>query len=166
MSIFQDAHTYLIISFLLMLVVLGKTVIKKMAGVLTTDIKKLESDFSSLEQRKIEAEKTIERLTKDLEEAGISIDKAVMAAKNEAALITKKASDEIDEVVQKKQKEYDVAIAKIRSSLSLELHNKIVDMTVKRLSGKLLEAADDRALHSHSIATSSDMIEELSSKRN
>ncbi|MDR0695700.1 MAG: hypothetical protein LBF56_02955 [Holosporales bacterium] len=161
MSIFQDVHTYLIISFVLMLGVLGKTICKRVTGSLSTDIRKLKSDIETLNQKKVEAEELIGHLAKDLETAKASIGKAVMAAESEAAAITKKASDEIDEIVRKKQKEYDNAVAKIRSGLSMELQHKIVDMTIKRIAGKLQDAAADRSIHSEIIEGSAQMLETL-----
>jgi F0F1-type ATP synthase membrane subunit b/b' len=141
--------------------VLIKVAYKRSSNVLQKNVDDIRISIENLEQKKIETENLIEQMTKSINTINANIEKAITTAEIEAAKITKKSTEEIDEIVKKKQHEYDIAASKIRASLSIELQNKIVNLTIKRMMQKLSEDKSNYDMQSRNMEISAKMIEEL-----
>ena len=164
MNVFQDVHTYLIISFVLMIVLLFKKGYKKLDDGLAKNVNDIKDKMSNLETRKREMNEQLENLRKELDDANSNIDKAVTKAEDKAKKMIEKAGSEINDIVQKKQKEYENTIERIRSGLSIELQNKIINLVVKDLAKKLQDVESNREIQNIGIENSTKMLEELVEK--
>ncbi|MDR2458579.1 MAG: hypothetical protein LBD43_00575 [Holosporales bacterium] len=161
MNVLQDIHTYLVVSFIGMVVVLWKLAYGKIKSSLNREVEDVRSRICALELRKKETELQLKQLNINLEEAAAEIEKSVIAAEEEARKITGKAAAKIAAIMETKQKEYDVAIARIRAGLMAELHNKVVSLVMAKLSERLQKSRDDRKLQNNAIDISMDMLEKL-----
>ncbi|MDR1365408.1 MAG: hypothetical protein LBJ42_02375 [Holosporales bacterium] len=164
-TILQDVHTYLILSFIGMLAILWKLAYRKVASSLNCEIDSIRTKISSLETRRKEAELQIKNLGASLEEATGEMEKSIAIAEEEARKITEKSTAKVAAIIAAKQKEYHSSIEKIRAGVMAELHNKIVELVINKLSEKLRESGNDRANQDRAIDVSTRMIEELVNER-
>ncbi|MDR1609447.1 MAG: ATP synthase F0 subunit B [Holosporales bacterium] len=165
MNVLQDIHTYLVVSFIGMIVVLWKLAYGKVRDSISSEVEDVRSRIHALELRKKETELQLKQLDINLKEAAAEIEKSVIAAEEEARRITEKSTAKIATIMETKQKEYDVAIAKIRAGLMAELHNKVVSLVMARLSERLEKSSDDRELQNSAIDISMKMLEKLVDER-
>jgi F0F1-type ATP synthase membrane subunit b/b' len=165
MNVLQDIHTYLMISFIGMVVVLWKLAYGKVRDSLSREVEDVRSRIHALEVRKKETELQLKQLDINLKEAATEIERSVIAAEEEARKITEKSTAKIAAIMETKQKEYDVAIAKIRAGLMAELHNKVVSLVMASLSERFKKSRDDRRLQNNAIDISMKMLEELVDER-
>jgi F0F1-type ATP synthase membrane subunit b/b' len=161
MNILQDVHTYLIISFIGTVVVLWKLAYGKVRDSLDREVEDVRSRISALELRKKETELQLKQLSIDLDGTAAEIEKSLAAAEEEARKITEKSTAKIAAIMGTKQKEYDMAVAKIRAGLMAELHNKVVSLVMASLSERLKKSHDDRKLQNNAIDVSMRMLEKL-----
>lgn len=164
MNIFQDIHTYLIISFILMVILIFKKGYKKFDNSLSKNVNDIKDKISNLENRKKEMNDQLEKLKKELIDVNSNIDIAITKAEDKAKKIIEMAGSEINDIVRKKQEEYASTIQKIKSGLSVELQNKIINLVIKDLAKKLQDVESNRKIQNIGIENSTKMLEELVEK--
>ena len=165
MTFWSDIHFYLVVSFILTVFFLFKYTHKKISDGLQAKIDDVKNAISSVEKRKKDAEDKLSKLKQDVAEVNDSFEKAIAAAEVEAKKIMERSGDVIASVIIQKELEYKEVVNKIRSSLSIELQNKIVDLAISNLEKSWRESENDRELHNINIENSVDMLEKLVEKR-
>jgi F0F1-type ATP synthase membrane subunit b/b' len=128
-------------------------------------VEDVRSRICALEVRKKETELQLKQLSISLDEAAAEVERSLAAAEEEARKITEKSTAKIAAIMETKQKEYDVAIAKIRAGLMAELHNRVVSLVMARLFERLKKSRDDRKLQNSAIDISMRMLERLVDER-
>lgn len=163
-SIFQNIHTYLVISFVVMLVFLFKFGYRKLDNQLNKDIENIKSTLSDLESKKIEANDQINQLKQELQTANDNILKAISNAEQKAKEITENSNKNIEKILKEKQSEYDASLKKIEQGYLIELKNKLVSLILKDLEEKLKEGKSSRELQNDLIENSIENLENLVEK--
>ena len=161
MSIISNVHTYLVISFLLTGWLIFKFAYQKLDARLSKDVNDIRDLLNGLDKKKSESEQQIKLLKNDLIEANDHINKTVSDAEQKAKKLTEKSHQEISNIIKLKQGEYDQAIKKMKSSMTVEMQNKLVDAVIKELVRKLQTARDDRDFQNTSIENSLEMLNNL-----
>ena len=165
MTFWSDIHFYLVISFILTVFFLFKYTHKKISDGLQIKIDDIKNAISSVEKRKKDAEDKLSKLKQDILEVNDDVEKAIAAAEAEAKKIMERSGDMIASVIIQKEVEYKEVVSKIRSSLSIELQNKIVDLVISNLEKSWSDSENDRDLHNINIENSTKMLEKLIEKR-
>ncbi len=163
-SIFQNIHTYLVISFVVMLVFLFKFGYRKLDSQLNKDIENIKFTLNDLETKKIEANDQINQLKQELQTANDNILKAISKAEQKAKEITENSNKNIEEILKNKQAEYDAALRRIEQGFLVELKNKLVYLILKNLEEKLKEGKTSRELQNDLIENSIENLETLVAK--
>ncbi|MDR1333102.1 MAG: hypothetical protein LBJ69_01730 [Holosporales bacterium] len=161
MSIFQDVHTYLVISFVATAIILWKLVSAKITMVLDNEVDGVRSKISSLEVRKKEAEGKLKQLRSDVEEEKVRVEKSITTAENEARKIIEASTAKIAAAVESKQNEYSASFKKLHVGLAAEIQNRIISLVIGRLSDRLKDARNNRELQNQYIDLSLKMLEDL-----
>ena len=148
-----------------MLFLLFKYSYKKLISGIENKVEEVKNTISSLEIRKKMAEEQIKKLKQELNEANESMGKAIVNAEEESRKIIEKSGETISSVIELKEKEYKETIEKVKSSLSAELQNKIVDLVIKSLVERLDKEHDNREFQNINIDNSIKMLDELVERR-
>jgi F0F1-type ATP synthase membrane subunit b/b' len=162
MMIFQDVHTYLVISFLLTGWLVFKLFYKKFDNAISKDITDIRDLLGSLEEQKksLEHQLSVEKTTLSEEEEHKL--KAISAAKIEAKSIINRTAAEAADIVKKKQAELGETLVKMQNDFSRELRNKFLDATMVALVKKVDEAKKNADFQTTSINNSINALRELS----
>ena len=161
MSIISNVHTYLVISFLLACWLIFKFAYQRLDSRLSKDVDDIRDLLEGLDKKKSESEQQIKLLKNDLIEANEHINKTVSDAEQKAKKLTEKSHQEISDLIKLKQEEYDQAIEKMKSSMTVEMQNNLVDAVIKELVRKLKSAKNDRDFQNTSIENSLKMLDNL-----
>lgn len=163
-SIFREVHTYLAISFIVMIVLLFKFGYKKIDNKLNEDIKNIKLNLNDLERRKAESNEEIVRLKQELQDANNSILQAVSKAEQKAKEITENSNKNIEKALKDKQADYEVIRKRIEQSFLVDLKNKLVSLILKDLEKKIKESKDSREFQNDLIENSIEHLENLVKK--
>lgn len=163
-SIFQNVHTYLVISFIVMLVFLFKFGYKKLDNRLNEDIENIKFTLNDLERKKLESNEEINHLKRELQDANDSISKAILRAEQKAKEITENSNKNIEEVLKDKQAEYEAIRKRIEQSFLVDLKNKLVSLILKDLEERIKETQDSREFQNDLIENSIEHLENLVKK--
>lgn len=163
-SIFQNVHTYLVISFIVMLVFLFKFGYKKLDNRLNEDIENIKFTLNDLERKKLESNEEINHLKRELQDANDSISKAILRAEQKAKEITENSNKNIEEVLKDKQAEYEAIRKRIEQSFLVDLKNKLVSLILKDLEKRIKETQDSREFQNDLIENSIEHLENLVKK--
>ncbi|GHT88583.1 hypothetical protein FACS1894113_1330 [Alphaproteobacteria bacterium] len=158
-SIFLDIHTYIILSFVIMLVAVFKFGWKKVSDNLQNRIDSVKNLLSDLEIKKQNSLEEIQKLQQEIAKANEILSKSVQEANEEAEEISEKVASSVEELISKKQKEYTEVITKIKASMLIELQSKIVGLIEKELMKKMSELQNDREIQDINIDNSLRMFE-------
>ncbi|MDR0640249.1 MAG: hypothetical protein LBF65_00720 [Holosporales bacterium] len=162
--ILQDIHTYLIISFVAMCVLLFKVLYKKCQIELEKSIEDVKNSIEDLEKRKLTTERHLEHLRQELEEARQNVDKAVQEAEIEAKRITEKSAISITKAIERKQEDYQKEIEKIRTGLYSELQIRMSELIIKEIENRLKEFKTNREFQNTGINNAIKRLELLNTK--
>ena len=161
MNIIANVHTYLIISFLVTIWLIAKFIYHKLDDKLSKDVEDIKDLLENLEQTKLDSEKQIKNLKAELSVANEQVAKSIAEAERQANDMTEKSNREISDLIAKKQIEYEQAVLKMKSSINVEMQNKLVDAVIKEFIKKLKESREDRDFQNAAIDRSLDMLEKL-----
>jgi len=163
-SIFQNVHTYLVISFIVMLVFLFKFGYRKLDNRLNEDIENIKFTLNDLERKKLESNEEINHLKRDLQDANDSISKAISKAEQKAKEITENSNKNIEEILKNKQTEYESIRKRIEQSFLVDLKNKLVSLILKDLEKRIKETQGSREFQNDLIENSIEHLENLVKK--
>lgn len=163
-SIFQEVHTYLAISFIVMIVLLIKFGYKKIDNKLNEDIKNIKFNLNDLGRLKTESNEEIIRLKQELHEVNNSILQAVSKAEQKANEITENSNKNIEKALRDKQADYEAIHKRIEQSFLVDLKNKLVSLILKDLEKKIKESKDSREFQNDLIENSIEHLEDLVKK--
>ncbi len=163
-SIFQNIHTYLVVSFVVMFIFLFKFGYKKFNSLLNRDIENIKSTLNNLESKKIEANDQINQLKLELQTANDNIQKSISNAERKAKEITENSNKNIEKILKDKQSEYDASLQRIEQGYLVELKNKLVYLILNDLKKKLKEGKTSRELQNDLIENSIKNLETLATK--
>lgn len=163
-SIFQNVHTYLVISFIVMLVFLFKFGYRKLDNRLNEDIENIKFTLNDLERKKLESNEEINHLKRELQDANDSISKAISKAEQKAKEITENSNKNIEEILKNKQTEYESIRERIEQSFLVDLKNKLVSLILKDLEKRIKETQGSREFQNDLIENSIEHLENLVKK--
>lgn len=163
-SLLQNVHTYLVISFVVMLIALFKFGYKKLDNQLNKGIENIKFTLNDLESKKIAANEQIIQLKKELQIVNDEVSEAISKAEQTAKEITEKSNKDIEQILKNKQAEYDMALKRIEQGFLVELKNKLVSLILNDLEKKLREGKESRELQNDLIENSIENLETLVTK--
>ncbi|MDO4974900.1 MAG: ATP synthase F0 subunit B [Alphaproteobacteria bacterium] len=163
-SLLQNVHTYLVISFVVMLIALFKFGYKKLDNQLNKGIENIKFTLNDLESKKIAANEQIIQLKKELQIVNDEVSEAISKAEQTAKEITEKSNKDIEQILKNKQAEYDMALKRIEQGFLVELKNKLVSLILNDLEKKLKEGKESRELQNDLIENSIENLETLVTK--
>lgn len=163
-SLLQNVHTYLVISFVVMLIALFKFGYKKLDNQLNKGIENIKFTLNDLESKKIAANEQIIQLKKELQIVNDEVSEAISKAEQTAKEITEKSNKDIEQILKNKQTEYDIALKRIEQGFLVELKNKLVSLILNDLEKKLKEGKESRELQNDLIENSIENLETLVTK--
>ena len=102
-SLLQNVHTYLVISFVVMLIALFKFGYKKLDNQLNKGIENIKFTLNDLESKKIAANEQIIQLKKELQIVNDEVSEAISKAEQTAKEITEKSNKDIEQILKNKQ---------------------------------------------------------------
>lgn len=163
-SLLQNVHTYLVISFVVMLIALFKFGYKKLDNQLNKGIENIKFTLNDLESKKIAANEQIIQLKKELQIVNDEVSEAISKAEQTAKEITEKSNKDIEQILKNKQTEYDMALKRIEQGFLVELKNKLVSLILNDLEKKLKEGKNSREFQNDLIENSIENLETLVTK--
>ena len=163
-SVFQDIHTYLALSFVLMLVFVFKFFYKKLDKQLENEVNQVRQSVENIEVSKKDISREIRGLQLELQNANEHMAKSIKDAENKARELAESSNKDVENAIERKQREYNAALAQIRSGLSVELKNKMVGFVLEDLKNKLRSKQDSRDFQNFLIQNSIKSIESLTRK--
>lgn len=160
-SIFQNIHTYLLISFVVMIVFVIKLCYKKVDTKLNQDIDSIKNSLNNLEQQKLESINQIASLRNELSEVNANIAQTIAEAEKKAKEITEASNKNIEQTLKEKQIEHAAALQKLDQGFVIELKNKLVALILQDLEDKLNGQQNSREFQNLLIENSIDDLEKL-----
>ncbi|MDR2667116.1 MAG: hypothetical protein LBB34_03345 [Holosporales bacterium] len=164
MNIFQDVHTYLLISFIAMFCLLFKFAYKRLDGYLDKRAKDVENRVNSLEKRKLEIEGQLAKLRDDFQDIILQVDNMIKDSEVEAQKIMEKSSMEINEMVNSKRLEYKAVTERIEQKFLTETQSKMVSLMAEALFNKLLILQNNKEAQNIGVENSIKIFEEVHKK--
>lgn len=157
--LFNDVHTYLLISFIVMAFMLYKYTHKKAADAIQEKIDLISNLIADAEKRKDKAEIELRELNRSVVDIEEIVNQTISRAKIEAEKISTSSNEKIKVLLGQKEREYNVAIEKIRQSTISDLQEKIVRLTMKKVVSMINDCSDKQLIQNISIEKSIKMLE-------
>lgn len=164
MMIFQDVHTYLIISFLLMLFLLYKFGYKNFDASLKSYIENISSNIKNSEQNKTSALSKLDMIKIDETSNNEKIEHLHQNAKIEVENINKISDTRLNKLMESKSYEYQETLKRLDSMFMNDIQSIIIDNAIKNTQNKIINQLNSRALHSKTIDNSISMFEDFLNK--
>ena len=164
--VFNDIHTYLIISFLLMLVLLHKMAYKKFQSYLESKINNVSKTISDAENTKINSDRELLEKISEKETASENIEKITEKSREECESIAHILNSKLENLVEYKNNEYKQIIKKLQNSANSEIHSMLVNIAVEKTIKKITEDSNSQVYHNNAIENSLKMLSESSVNKN
>jgi F0F1-type ATP synthase membrane subunit b/b' len=159
-NIFSDIHTYLVASFLIVVLLLYKYGKGRAVSMLQAKIDSISDSVTESEKRRRNAETRLAELNKEILEAEDTLTRIVNEAHETAKKIVDASNEQIKNMLEQKEKEYVVTTEKIKSNIVAEMHEKIVNLAIEEVL-KIIEAKkDNMEAHSAAIERAFEMLSE------
>jgi F0F1-type ATP synthase membrane subunit b/b' len=141
-----------------MVALLYKGAYHKISDILQGKVDAIENLIADVENKKEFAEKELTSLEKAVNEAIEDTNMAVQNAEKKAESISQSSKKTMEDIIEKKQKEYDEAIAKIKDSMSSEMKNKIVELISHEVMKILQDEENKSDMHNIAVEKSIEML--------
>jgi F0F1-type ATP synthase membrane subunit b/b' len=157
-ALLHDIHTYLIISFAIMLVVLFRFGYGKLNALLEGRISSIRGLIDRLEVRKLDCQSTIKALQDEIRGMQQRTADMVVQARNEATAVLERSIAISRKVVSQREAEYAAEMRRIEEGLNAELTRRCISAVSAKVRGGLRELIDDEVFQTESIDASLSMI--------
>lgn len=159
MTLFSDIHTYLVISFIMMVILLYKYAHKSIVLFIQNKIEQIENAISSAETRKERSEKKLTDMERSIAETTEQKETAVKQAQLKAEDIMSASTKSVEKIIKQKEREYNQAIKKIKNSIVLEMQKRIIDVSTNEFMRMVSAKKNKREMHNAAIEKSIAMLE-------
>lgn len=148
MELLQDAHVWVLISFLLFAAVAFRFGASKFTSMLDGKIEAIRDDIKTAENLRIEAQELLAQYQRKQRDAAKEADQIVSSARKAAEMIRKEADTELQETMARKEAQLSERLARMEESAKAEIQTYAAELAVKAtreiIASRLDQAANDR----------------------
>ncbi len=159
MNLFGDIHTYLVISFLLMVFLIYKYAYNRIMSFIQSKISEIENSISVAENRKDQAENQLADTEKSVLKINENREAILRKTQLKAEEIISSSNQSAQQIVEQKEREYTYSIQKIKNGLFLEIQKRIVSLSSDELIRIIHAKKNKREMHNIAIEQSIKMLE-------
>lgn len=164
MSVFQDIHLYLIISFLLMMYVVYKFGYKSFSSYISNGISEIKSELDALIKEKKRLECQVSKLSLELGDAKRDYDKVLNTTKLSAEEYVSKRNLQLKDLIGELELKNQQTMKTIEYEYTVKIRNKLTELVIKRLSEKIQEPNNVKQVSLASITNAVQLINQLTEK--
>lgn len=157
-NIFQDIHTYLIISFLLMVYLLYKFAYKSVDNMISSGINQIKNEINQLNNKKQALFKQIADLNTSIENADNDRETAVAEAQHTAEQIINKRNEEIQNIIREKREINTYNYKKLEDDINSRIRQKLISLIVQKVIDKINTVENAKSFQIINLQKSIDML--------
>ncbi len=166
MNIFQDVHTYLIISFVLMVYLLYKFAYKSVNNTISNGINKIKDEINQLHNKKQSLSKQIDDLNISIKNEDKYMEQAINEAQETAEQIINKRNEEIQNIIKEKREINTYNYKKLEDDINSRIKQKLANLIVQRVIDKINTVEDARSFQIINLQKSIDMLKKFANGNN
>ena len=157
-NIFQDIHTYLIISFLLMIYILYKYAYKTVDNAISSGVNKIKDNINQLHNKKKSLSKQIDTLNTSIKNEDKDMEKAVAEAQDKAEQIINRRNEEIQNIIKEKREINTYNYKKLEDDINSRIRQKLTNLIVQKVIDKINTGEDAKSFQIINLQKSIDML--------
>ena len=165
-NIFQDVHTYLIISFLIMVYLLYKLAYKTVKDTISGGVDKIKSEINQLHNKKKSLAKQIDDLNVSIKNEDKDMEKAVAEAQETAEQIISRRNEEIQNIIREKREINTYNYKKLEDDINSRIRQKLTSLIVQKVIDKINTVEDAKSFQIINLQKSIDMIKSFTNINN
>lgn len=158
MNILQDIHTYLIISFVLMVYVLYKYAYRSIDNAISSGINEIKNKIDQLHNKKKLLSKQIDDLNSSIEHEDKDMEDAIADAQNTAEQIISKRNVEIQNIIREKREINTYNYKKLEDDINSRIRQKLTNLIVQKVIDKINTVEDVKNFQIINLQRSIDML--------
>lgn len=162
-SIFQDVHTYLIISFLLMIYLLYKYAYKSVDNMISSGVNEIKNEINQLHNKKKLLSQQIDDLNTSINNEDKDMEKAVAEAQNTAEQIINRRNEEIQSIIREKREINTYNYKKLEDDINSRIKQKLANLIVQKVIDKINTVEDVKSFQIINLQKSIDMLKSFTS---
>ncbi len=159
MNIFNDIHTYLVISFLAMVLLLYKFAYNQIVSFIQNKINAISNSIKQAENDKENAEAKVHLLEKTVVETQEKALDSITKAHESADKIMAQSNETVNKIITEKEQEYQNIIEKVKNSVLAEMKKKFIECVHKEILRMMDMKRNKRSMHNAAIEKSIAMFE-------
>ena len=162
-NIFQDVHTYLIISFLLMVYLLYKYAYKSVDNMISSGVNEIKNEINQLHNKKKLLSKQIDDLNTSIKNEDKDMEKAVAEAQDTAEQIINRRNEEIQNIIREKREINTYNYKKLEDDINSRIRQKLANLIVQKVIDKINTVEDVKSFQIINLQKSIDMLKSFTS---
>ena len=162
-NIFQDVHTYLIISFLLMVYLLYKYAYKSVDNMISSGVNEIKNEINQLHNKKKLLSKQIDDLNTSINNEDKDMEKAVAEAQDTAEQIINRRNEEIQNIIREKREINTYNYKKLEDDINSRIRQKLANLIVQKVIDKINTVEDVKSFQIINLQKSIDMLKSFTS---
>jgi len=165
-NIFQDIHTYLIISFLLMIYLLYKFAYKTVNNAISSGVDKIKSEINQLHNKKQLLSKQINDLNMNIQNEDKYMEQAVAEAQKTAEQIINRRNEEIRNIIKEKKEINTYNYKKLEDDINSRIKQKLTNLIIQKIIDKINTVEDAKSFQIINLQKSIDMLKSFTNMDN
>ncbi|MBR1943909.1 MAG: hypothetical protein IJ848_00360 [Alphaproteobacteria bacterium] len=158
MNIFQDIHTYLIISFVLMLYILYKYAYRTADNAISSGINEIKNEIDQLHNKKKSLSDQIDELNSSILNEDKDMEKAIANAQATAEQIINNRNVEIQNIINEKREINTYNYKKLEDDINSRIRQKLTNLIVQKVIDKINTVDDVKNFQIINLQRSIDML--------
>lgn len=158
---FSDAHTWVLVSFLLFAFVAFRYGKKAFLSKLDTQIDTIRDDIKSAESLRIEAQELLAQYQRKQRDATKEAEEIIAGAKSAAAMIRTESEKELQALMARKEVQLGERLKRMEETAKAEIQTYAAELAIKAtaeiIHSKLDQAANDRLIDASIQAVSTQL---------
>ncbi len=165
-NIFQDVHTYLIISFLIMVYLLYKMAYRTIDNAISSGVNKIKAEINQLHTKKQSLFQQIEELNMEIKNEDKDMEKAVAEAQNTAEQIINRRNEEIQNIIKEKREINTYNYKKLEDDINSRIRQRLTNLIVQKVIDKINTVEDAKSFQIINLQKSIDMLKSFTNINN
>lgn len=162
-NIFQDVHTYLIISFLLMIYLLYKYAYKSVNNAISSGVNEIRNEINQLHNKKKLLSQQIDDLNSSIKNEDKDMEKAIAEAQDTAEKIINIRNEEIQNIIKEKREINTYNYKKLEDDINSRIKQKLTNLIVQKVIDKINTVEDVKSFQIINLQKSIDMLKSFTS---
>lgn len=164
MSVFQDIHLYLIISFLLMVYVVYKFGYKSFSNYISDGVSEIKSELDALIKEKKRLECQVTKLSLELDDIKKNYNKVIDTTKLSAERYISERNLQLKDLIGDLELKNQQTMKTIENEYIVKIKNKMTELVIKKLLEKIQEPNNIKQVSLASITNAVQLINQLAEK--